>query len=148
MTQEYDGYVLDDSLARIDFERVHGWLASSYWSPGVTRERVERAANNSSLVIGAYRGETQIGYLRVVSDKTTFAWICDVWVAEEARGLGIGRSMVRFAQQHPDHQALRRWILATKDAHDVYKEAGFEPLPAPDKWMIHIPNPGGQPNIE
>jgi GNAT superfamily N-acetyltransferase len=141
-------FELDDSLDRIDFTRVHCWLSSSYWSPGIPRERVEQAARNSSLVVGAYRDGAQAGYLRIVSDKTTFAWVCDVWVDEAVRGLGIGRAMVRFAQKHPDHQGMRRWILATRDAQGVYREAGFEPIPAPDKWMIYIPNPAAQANIE
>ncbi len=134
--------ILDDELARIDFARVHAWLASAYWSPGISREKVERAAQNSSLVVGAYRDSLQVGYLRVVSDKTSFAWICDVYVDEAHRGLGIARAMVRFALAHPDHQGLRRWLLATRDAHGVYGSAGFEPLPEPQRWMIYSPKAG------
>lgn len=129
-------YAIDDSLDRVDFARVHGWITTTYWSPGVGREKVERAARNSSLVVGAYNGGTQVGYLRVVSDRATFAWICDVFVDEAHRGRGIARAMVRFALEHPDHQGLRRWLLATQDAHGVYSQCGFIPLPAPDRWMI------------
>src|SRR5437588_450907 len=131
MIVHHDKFEIDDSAARIDFTRVHSWLESSYWSPGVARERVERAAAGSSLVVGTYRDGEQVAYLRVVSDKTTFAWVCDVWVCESARGNGIARAMVQFALNHPEHRSLRRWILATKDAHGVYAGAGFEPLPAP-----------------
>lgn len=134
-------------MERIDFERVHGWLSETYWSPGVSRERVERAARNSAMVVGAYRAGEQVGYLRIVSDRTTFAWICDVFVDESARGRGLARAMVQFALGHPDYQGLRRWVLATRDAHGVYAEIGFEPLPNPEKWMIHVPNPWAQPNI-
>jgi GNAT superfamily N-acetyltransferase len=132
-------FEIDDDLSRIDFERVHCWLASSYWSPGISREKVEKAAANSAMVIGGYRNGVQAGYLRVISDKTTFAWICDVFVDEDHRGLGLARGMVRYAQAHPDFQGLRRWVLATKDAHSVYASAGFIPLPEPQRWMIYFP---------
>lgn len=135
-----DGEIeIAEGLGRVDFERVHGWLSSTYWSPGVAREKVERAARNSSLVVGAYADETQVGYLRVVSDKTTFAWICDVYVDEAYRGRGIARAMVTHALNHPEHQGLRRWLLATADAHGVYAECGFKPLDNPERWMFLRP---------
>jgi GNAT superfamily N-acetyltransferase len=137
---EHEGYEIDDDQSRLDFKRVHAWLASTYWSPGVARERVEKAARNSSLVIGVYQGEIQVGYLRIVSDKTTFAWVCDVFVDETHRGKGIAKAMVRYAQEHPEHLGLRRWILATKDAHDVYSGVGFELIPNPERWMIWFPS--------
>jgi GNAT superfamily N-acetyltransferase len=128
-------YEIDDSLERIDIARVHGWLEKTYWSPGVSREIVERAARNSSLVIGAYLDSTQVAYTRIVSDCATFAWICDVFVDEPHRGRGLARAMVSFALAHPKHQNLRRWLLATRDAHGVYREFGFDPLPNPERWM-------------
>jgi len=135
----HDGYELDDSLERMDFARVHGWLTTAYWSPGVSRERVEKAARGSSLVVGAYQNDAQVSYLRVVSDKTTFAWVCDVFVDEAHRGRGIARAMLRFALEHPEHQGLRRWLLATVNAHGVYREVGFIPLPFPERWMAYLP---------
>lgn len=128
-------FEIDDDLARIDFDRVHRWLASTYWSPNIARERVERAARHSSLVIGAYRGSEQVGYLRIVSDRTTFAYVCDVFVDEAHRGHGIARAMVQHALAHPEHQGLRRWLLATRDAQPVYRRVGFEALPNPERWM-------------
>jgi ribosomal protein S18 acetylase RimI-like enzyme len=135
--------VIDASLERIDFARVHGWLSNTYWSPGVSREKVERAARNTALVIGAYRDGVQVGYLRVVSDKTTFAYIADVYVDEAYRGKGIARAMVRYALDHPEYQGLRRWMLATRDAHDVYRGLGFEAVPNPERWMTYIPEQQG-----
>jgi GNAT superfamily N-acetyltransferase len=129
-------YEIDDDRARLDFERVHGWLTTAYWSPGVSRERVEKAAQESSLVVGAYRDGVQVGYLRVVSDRTTFAWVCDVFVDEAHRGRGLARAMLRFALEHPEYQDLKRWLLATADAHGVYQAEGFEPLPVPERWMM------------
>jgi GNAT superfamily N-acetyltransferase len=144
MLVQHNGYDINDDAARIDFARVHGWLASTYWSPGVSRELVERAARGSSLVIGAYQqsnGGAQVGYMRLVSDRATFAWICDVYVDESHRGNGLARAMLRFALAHPEHQSLRRWLLATRDAHGVYEALGFEPLTNPQRWMALHPNP-------
>lgn len=134
-----NGYELDENRERLDFARMHRWLTTAYWSPGVSRERVEKAAEGSSLVVGAYKDGEQVGCLRVVSDKTNFAWICDVFVEESHRGQGLAKAMVRYALAHPEHQGLRRWVLATRDAHGVYQEAGFEPLPSPEMWMYHAP---------
>ena len=139
--QIHGEYELDENLARMDFGIVHGWLTTTYWSPGVSRERVERAAQHSSLVVGAYRDGVQVGYLRVVSDRTTFAYLCDVFVDEAHRKQGIARAMVGFALQHSEMQGLRRWMLATRTAHGVYAEIGFVPLPQPENWMVLLPPP-------
>jgi len=141
LIRHHVGYEIDEALERVDFACVHGWLAETYWSPDVARERVERAARNSALIVGAYRDGEQAGYLRVVSDRTTFAWVCDVYVGEAHRGRGLAKAMVRFALEHPDFQGLRRWLLATRDAHGVYREVGFLPLPNPERWMTFQPNP-------
>lgn len=119
-----------------DFELVHSWLTNSYWSPGVARDRVERAAEHSSMVINAYLNGQQIGYCRVVSDRTTFAYLCDVFVDEVARGKGVAQAMVKFAMEDGEHQNLRRWMLATADAHTLYEKFGFELIPNPERWMI------------
>jgi GNAT superfamily N-acetyltransferase len=134
---------ISEGIASTDFDQVHLWLASSYWSPGIARELVEKAAMGSSLVVNARLDGLQVGYLRVVSDKTTFGWICDVFVDESARGRGIAKEMVRYALQHPEHQGFRRWVLATRDAHEIYAACGFEALWEPQRWMIHFP--GGTP---
>ena len=135
-------YEISDDPARIDFATVHRWLASTYWSPGVSRDIVERAARHSSLVIGAYLHNQQVAYCRIVSDRTTFAWVSDVFVHPDHRGQGLARKMIRFALAHPDHQRLRRWMLATRDAHDVYAAIGFGPLDDPTHMMVHRPMAG------
>lgn len=129
-------YEIDCDPARLDIDRVHSWLAGSYWSPGVAREVVERAARNSSLVVGAYADGRQVGYCRVVSDKATFAWLADVFVDPAYRGRGIAHAMVARALEDPDHQGLRRWVLATADAHGIYASLGFKPLEQADRWMV------------
>lgn len=135
------GYELSEDLARIDFARVHGWLTGSYWSPGIALEKVRRAAEGSSLVIGIYEAASgaQVAYGRVISDRATFAWIADIFVDPDHRGRGLAKRIVRYALDHPDHQGLRRWALATKDAHAVYAACGFEPLPMPERWMAFLP---------
>ena len=133
-TRFQNGCSISSDRTLVNWERVHGWLASSYWSPGITLERVKRAAENSALVVGAYKGPEQSGFMRVVSDKTRFAYICDVWVDESHRGQGIARSMVQFALDDPE-LATCKWLLATVDAHGVYAKLGFAPLAKPELFL-------------
>ena len=139
MIVRHDQYELDDSRDRFDVERVYGWLARAYWSLDLTPGGLRRAVHGSSLVVGAFWENEQIGCLRVVSDKATFAWIADVFVTEPHRHQGLARAMVRFALTHPDHQGLRRWMLATRDAHALYAPLGFTTLPEPDQMMLYRP---------
>jgi GNAT superfamily N-acetyltransferase len=139
MNRAVGDYEIDDSFDRVDFATVHRWLAHTYWNAGVSRDYVERAARHSSLVIGAYRGSQQVGYLRIVSDRTTFAWVADVYVDPAHRGRRLAGEMVKFALAHPEHQNLRRWMLATRDAQPVYARVGFGPLDKPQSMMVHRP---------
>jgi GNAT superfamily N-acetyltransferase len=126
---------ISDDRGRLDFATVHAWLAGTYWSPGIGREQVERAAQHSAVVVGAYVGGRQVGYCRAVSDRTRFAWLADVFVADDHRGRGLGRAMVRFLLDHPDLTNVNKWLLGTRDAHGVYAALGFEPLPHPERFM-------------
>jgi len=128
---------LSDDKARLQVDRIHGWLASSYWSPGIERWRVEKAIANSHC-LGAYRDGEQVGYARAITDHATFAWIADVWVDAPARGQGLGRHMVQWFLDHPDIRDLRRIALATADAHGVYAALGFHPLLRPDRYMERL----------
>lgn len=128
---------LSDDKALLQVERIHGWLASSYWSPGIELWRVEKAIAHSHC-LGAYRGGEQVGYARAITDHATFAWIADVWVDEAARGQGLGRRMVQWFLDHPDIRDLRRIALATADAHGVYAALGFHPLLRPDRYMERL----------
>ena len=127
-------YEISSEITRIDWNRVHAWLASSYWTPGISFERVKRGGENSALVLGAYKNGEQVGYARVVSDKTRFAYLCDVWVEQKHRGKGLARLMVQTALDHPDFATVN-WLLATVDAHGVYAKLGFTPLQNPERWM-------------
>jgi GNAT superfamily N-acetyltransferase len=134
-------YEIDDSFDRVDFATVHRWLADTYWNAGVSRDFVERGAMNSSLVVGVYHGSKQVGFCRIVSDRTTFAWVSDVYVDPAHRRRGLAEEMMKFALAHPEHQNLRRWMLATRDAHPVYARVGFGPLDKPQSMMVHRPIP-------
>lgn len=126
--------LLSDDRALLQFDRIHAWLASSYWSPGIARELVERAAAGSHP-LGAYRDGIQVGYARMITDHATFAWLADVWVDEGVRGRGLGRRMVSWFLDHPDFAGIRRVALVTADAHGVYAALGFHPPIRPDRFM-------------
>lgn len=131
-----DGYTLSDDPTRLDLGTVHAFLSRSYWSPGIPRETVERAAAGS-LAVGLYAADgAQVGYARVVSDRATFAYLADVYVLEAHRRRGVGRWMVEQILAHPDLQGLRRWLLTTQDAHGLYEQVGFVRAPFPERFMV------------
>lgn len=132
-----NGVVLSDDQAQLDVARIHEWLASSYWSPGIARETVERAIAESHC-LGAYRGGEQVGFARMITDHATFAWLADVWVDESVRGEGIGKTMVAWFLDHPGFQGIRRFALVTRDAHGVYASQGYQPLMRPERYMERL----------
>ena len=127
-------YEISTDPARIDLSVVHGFLSQSYWSPGVPVEVVRRGIENS-ICFGIYRGIQQIGFARVITDRATFAYLADVFVLESDRGLGLSKWLMECITAHPDLQGLRRWMLATRDAHELYAKYGFTPLAKPDRIM-------------
>jgi GNAT superfamily N-acetyltransferase len=131
-------YLASDDRARLDFSVVHAFLSSCYWSPGIPRYLVEKAAANS-VAFGVYdlsgAVPAQVGYARVVTDYATFAYLADVFVLESHRGRGLSMLLMRCIQSHPDLQGLRRWLLMTRDAHGVYARCGFTPLTNPGAAM-------------
>jgi len=130
--------VLDDRAARLQVDRIHGWLASSYWSPGIERALVERAIAGSHP-LGAYAEDgAQVGFARAITDHATFAWIADVWVDERVRGQGLGRRMVSWFVEHPDFAGIRRVALVTADAHGVYEALGFHAPLRSERFMERL----------
>jgi GNAT superfamily N-acetyltransferase len=140
-----DGYQVDDDRTRIQLDVVHGFLQTAYWSPGVPRDVVERAVANSIVMAVYSPSGDQIGMARAVTDRATFAWIADVFVLPEHRGLALGRFVVESLLEHPELQGLRRFMLATKDAHDLYRGYGFEKLDDPGRYMLRRSAPDSGP---
>ena len=127
-------YEISTDPARLDVDAIHAFLTQSYWSPGIPRATVARAIANS-LCFGVFSQGQQVGFARVVTDKTTFAYLCDVYVLETHRGQGLSKQLMCHVVKHPDLQGLRRMMLATRDAHGLYSQYGFTPLGAPDLIM-------------
>jgi GNAT superfamily N-acetyltransferase len=128
-------YTISTDPARLDVALIHRWLSEeSYWARGVPRAVVERALANS-LCFGAYEGGAQVGFARVVSDRATFAYLADVFVLPPARGRGCARQLMDAVFAHPDLQGLRRFALATRDAHALYAQYGFTALARPETFM-------------
>jgi len=127
-------YEISCEPGRLDLDVIHAFLASAYWSPGIPREVVAQAVRNS-LCFGAYQGQAQVGFARVVTDRTTFAYLADVFVLPEHRGRGLSKRLMRAVRTHPDLQGLRRWLLVTRDAHGLYRQFGFTPIAAPERHM-------------
>ncbi|KIZ17400.1 GNAT family N-acetyltransferase [Streptomyces natalensis] len=140
-----DGYEISTDPARLDAGLVHRWLSTdAYWSMGLPRAQYERAVAGS-LNFGLYETGSgrQAAYARVVTDHATFAWLCDVYVARDDRGKGLGTALVEVIADHLASCGLPRITLATKDAHGVYEKIGFRPLAAPEQWMtMGLMDPG------
>jgi len=120
-------------------DRIHAYLSRSYWAKGIPLETVARSVENS-LCVGVFTGGEQVGLARVVTDRATFAYLCDVYVLEEHRGRGLASWMLSALAAHPDLQGLRRFMLATRDAHALYERHGFTPVKRPQSLM-EILNP-------
>jgi GNAT superfamily N-acetyltransferase len=129
-----DEFTISTDPGRLDLALVHGFLTESYWARGIPLETVRRSVR-TSLNFGLYRGEAQVGYARVVSDRATVAYVGDVFVLESWRGRGLSTWLLRTVLGHPELQGLRRWILLTRDAHRLYEKLGFTPLAVPERWM-------------
>ena len=120
---------------RLDVELIHRFLVEeSYWAANRTFEQTKTAIENS-ICFGVYDAERQIAFARVVSDKATFAYIGDVFVIDEYRGRGVSKKLMAAMIGHPELQDLRRWVLATRDAHGLYEKFGFTELKHPERWM-------------
>jgi len=138
-----DGLLVSTDPARLDLDAVHGWLARSYWAAGIPRELVVRSLEHS-LAFGLYEAGRQVGFARVITDGATFAYVCDVYVADERRRGGLGTWLMECVRAHPSLQGVRRWLLVTRDAHGLYRRAGFAPLARPEGWMeIRASDPYG-----
>jgi len=136
-------YIIKDGFDQMDFDRVQNMLKEVFWSVGIKKDEIIRGARNSALLVGTFNNDNvQIGFSRVISDRTRFAYIMDVVVDENYRKQGIGQEMIKYILNHPDLKDVYQWVLLTKDAHGVYKKVGFKPLSEPEGWMeIRHPRP-------
>jgi len=129
-----DNLTISTDPARLDMDDVCDFLSRAYWAQGRPREKTERAFANS-LVFGLYEGARQIGIARVVSDFAIFAYLCDFFIHENYRGRGMGKWMLETIFESPDLKSVRRWMLATHDAHGLYAQYGFKTPDRPENWM-------------
>ena len=137
-----DDYTISDDPSRLDIDVIHAFLVDAYWSEGIPRDVVERSIRGS-LPFGIYDADgRQVGFARAVTDRATFCWIADVFVLPEHRGRGLALWLMEAMATHPDLQGLRRWVLGTRDAHDLYRKVGFGPLPEPGRFMLRRGDPG------
>ena len=127
-------YSVTANRQQIDVEAVHAFLTRSFWATGISRELVAKSIAQS-LCFGLFHRHLQVGFARVVTDSSTYAYLCDVYVLEEHRGKGLGKWMVDFVMKHPDLQGLRRFQLVTRDAHTLYSPFGFDAPANPERHM-------------
>lgn len=132
--QKRGAFLISTDHAKLDTEAIHRYLSEFYWANSRSRDAVERSLSNS-LCFGLYEDGKQIGLARVVSDFATFAYLCDVYVLDAYQGKGLGAWLLESVMSHSDLQNLRRWLLATRDAHGLYRKAGFTDLKTPERWM-------------
>ena len=124
----------------MDIDLIHSFLTRSYWAEGISKEIVGRSIEGA-LCFGVFENDKQVGFARMITDKATFAYLADVFIIEEYRGLGLSKWLMEVIISHPDLHGLRRLMLATRDAHELYKKFGFTPLNNVDRWMhIHHPD--------
>jgi len=134
MEWERDDYLISTDKSKIDLDAVHNFLSKSYWAEGISKQVIEKSIENS-FCFGVYFGERVIGFGRVVTDYATFAYLADVFIVPEERGKGLSKWLVQVIIGHPRLQGLRRFTLATKDAHGLYAQFGFKPFGKPERWM-------------
>ena len=134
-----DGFQISTDPVRLDLDMIHHFLANeAYWSPGVVRQTVVRQMRHS-LCFGVYTGEQQIGFARVISDFTTFAYLADVFILRPFRGQGLGKWLVKTILAHPELQGLRKFTLNTQDAHGLYRQFGFKNDRQPENFLLFRP---------
>ncbi|MDY0907385.1 GNAT family N-acetyltransferase [Pedobacter sp. CFBP9032] len=135
-------FLFSDQKELLQIDAIHSYLSKeSYWAKNIPLDIVKRSIDNS-LCFGIYKKGEQIGFARWVTDKATFGWLCDVYISTAYRGLGLSKKLMAFMIFHPDLQGLRRYQLATLDAHRLYEQYGFKALENPDRQMgIVLPNP-------
>jgi GNAT superfamily N-acetyltransferase len=139
-------FTISTDKSRLDIDVIHEFLDTSYWAAGRSVDTIRRSIENS-IPFGVYKGDHQVGFARVITDYATFAWIADVFILDSFQGKGLGTWLMQVIIAHPELQGFRRWVLATKDAHELYRKLGFTELKLPERWMErHDPNTQERPD--
>lgn len=135
MQEVRDSFTIDTDKQRLQFDVIQRFLENeSYWANRRTPDQTRTAIENS-ICFGVYYGERQVGFARVVTDKATFAYLGDIFILNEYRGRGLSKWLMEVIISHPELQGLRRWVLATRDAHGLYRQYDFDDLRHPERWM-------------
>jgi GNAT superfamily N-acetyltransferase len=134
-------YLVTTDPRRFDVDRVWRWLRGTEWAAGIPRALVDRAIRGALCFAILDDLDRQLGFARVITDRATFAYVADVFVDEAARGRGLAKRLMRAIVGHPELRGLRRWMLATRDAHGLYAKVGFRPMAHPE-WFMEIHRPG------
>ena len=132
-----DNFTISTDPSRLDLDAIFDFLSRAYWANTRPHERTERAIQNS-LTFGVYEGNKQIGVARVVTDYSIFAYLCDVFIHEDYRAHGLGKWLIQTILEHPNLKEVRRWVLVTSDAHELYKRFGFASIEDPGHWMQNL----------
>lgn len=127
-------YRFSSNRDEMDVEIIHGFLSSSYWSQNIPVETIKLALRNS-LCFGVFDGDNQVGFARMITDSATYAYLADVFILESHQGKGLAKKLIEYVLGHSQLQGLRRIVLATRDAHGLYKKFGFKSLANPDTFM-------------
>ena len=132
-------FLISTKKNKLNIDFIHEYLCyRSYWAKGRSRIIVEKSVKNS-ICFGVYDHEQQVGFARLVTDSVTFAWLCDVFIAESYQGMGLGKWLIKSVISHPDMVKVKHIFLATTNAHELYRKyGGFEALSVPEKWMLRI----------
>jgi len=134
-------YLITTDASRLDVDVIYNYLSQSYWAAGIPRHIVEKSIDNS-LCFGVFHQGAQVGFARLITDKATFAYLADVFILPGYRGKGLSKLLMEVIHSHPELQNLRRWMLATRDAHGLYSQFGWQPLTEDSaKTIMLIPNP-------
>lgn len=131
---QMDGFIITTDKSKLQIEVVHGFLKQSYWAKNIPSGVIEKAIQNS-LCYGLFIGDNQIGFARVMTDYATFAYIADVFILEQHRGIGLSKWLMECILSHPELQAIRTWMLKTRDAHGLYSKFGFNQPEEPELIM-------------
>ena len=135
-----DRFYISTEKEKMDIDIIHSFLNRSYWAEGISKEIVGRSIEGA-LCFGVFENDKQVGFARMITDRATFAYLADVFIIDEYRGLGLSKWLMVVIMSYPDLQGLRRMMLATRDAHKLYKKFGFTQLNNVDRWMhIHYPD--------